>query len=266
VLGAGGFVQVPVCYAAKLLRIPIFIHQQDVVPTLANSLVAPMATKITTTFETSLRDFPSGSGLQSTTSQKVFWTGNPVRPGLDKVSREKAYKFFKLDPNLPTILITGGSSGAAGLNKLVWQSLPDLTKVGQVIHVTGRGKNRDIDQKNYHAYAFISEWELALIVSDLVITRAGVTIITELSALEKPSIIMPMPSTHQEKNATLLFERQAALVLDQTETTPTDLARAVRSLLEDQKLRQKFARNIKKIMPANSVQRIAKIISEKIIV
>jgi UDP-N-acetylglucosamine--N-acetylmuramyl-(pentapeptide) pyrophosphoryl-undecaprenol N-acetylglucosamine transferase len=262
VLGAGGFVQVPLIWAAWLLRLRTHIHQQDIAPTLANSLCAPIAKTISVTFASSTRDFYSGLGLwRETTATRITITGNPCRDNIFRASRPEAQKFFQLDPSWPTVYILGGGSGAAGINKLVYEALPELTRTVQVIHSTGRGKHHsNVKIERYHSFEYISRQDLALAAADIVIGRAGVYMLTELSNLGKTSIIIPMPQSHQEQNARLLYEQQAALVLDQNETTPEHLVSVVRRLLFDFPLQEHLRQNIKKIMPHNSASQVAKII------
>lgn len=266
VLGAGGFVQVPVVWAAWLLRIPVLLHQQDVSPTLSNSMSASFASRITTTFEQSLRDFHSGSGFFGSRKKKrdqlVVWTGNPFRESLHSGSKEQARKYFKLSSDLPVLLVTGGGGGAEGLNRLVYQSLPRLTKSLQVIHGIGAGKKYNLEFPNYHPYEFIERMDLAYAISDLVISRAGISTITELANLGKISIIIPIPGTHQELNAGLLYERQAAIVMDQTITDSEKLVSVVRQLLLDGETQKQLHKNISGLMPKKAAEKIAKLAQE----
>ncbi len=264
VVGAGGFVQVPLLYAAWILRVPIIIHQQDVDRTLSNALCAPIATKITVTFEHSTRDFSQGVGLFSERNNKVLWTGNPVRFEIsDLPPKSEALKFFKLVENLPVILITGGSSGAQGLNLLIEQALPQLTLFAQIIHTTGKPKASDLSVKQqYHPYQYIERMDMAYAAADVVISRAGLSAISELSVLRKPAVIIPMPNTHQESNAAMLWSKKAAVVLDQDGTEPSDLVKEIRRLLLDGNLQKTITDNMADIMPRGAEKRIARIIYE----
>ena len=262
VFGAGGFVQVPVIYAAWVLRIPVIIHQQDVDVTLSNSLCAPFATKITVSFEHSMRDFSQGLGFFKSPHTKIVWTGNPVRESLSTSHREEAVQFFHLDSTVPTVLITGGSSGAYKLNELIAQALPELLKVAQIIHTVG--VNGTISQKfeRYHPYTFIDRMDLALSVADAVVSRAGMSAISELSLTRKPSIVIPMPDTHQESNAALLWNQKAAVVLDQTTLTSQELVSEINKLLLDGQRREELSKNIHELMPEHATKNIAIIIKE----
>lgn len=266
VVGAGGYVQVPVIIAAWMLRIPRVIHQQDLVPTFSNKFITPLANKITTTFEKSTKDFSQGLGFSKSykSYNKMEWTGNPclVKPA----SKEEAIKLFNLDSDWPTVLVIGGGSGAMGLNQSLTHNLPELLKSVQVIHSTGRGKmirpqlNSAELHDRYHQYEFIDRMDLAYAAADVVIARAGIGSITELSALGKISIIVPMPNSHQEINAQYLYERGAAVVLDQSDITPDLLAKVVKKILFDAKVQKDLIEGMKGIMPADSTQRMLSVI------
>jgi UDP-N-acetylglucosamine--N-acetylmuramyl-(pentapeptide) pyrophosphoryl-undecaprenol N-acetylglucosamine transferase len=266
VMGAGGFVQVPVVWAAWILNIPVLLHQQDVASTLSNSLSAPFARRITTTFEQSRGNFHSGSGFfgshKRNKNPRVVWTGNPFRESILEATKDEARKHFKLDDELPVLLVTGGGGGAQGINNLLYKALPDLTKAVQIIHGTGVGKKYSIAYDNYHAYEFIDRMDLAYAASDLVISRAGISTITELANLGKISIIIPIPRTHQEINAQLLYQMQAAIILDQNQTNSEFLVSLIRKLLLDGDTQKLLHHNISKLMPKKAAAKIAKLALE----
>ncbi|HEX3099447.1 MAG TPA: UDP-N-acetylglucosamine--N-acetylmuramyl-(pentapeptide) pyrophosphoryl-undecaprenol N-acetylglucosamine transferase [Patescibacteria group bacterium] len=271
VVGAGGYIQVPVIIAAWMLRIPRVIHQQDIIPTVSNKISAPFANKITTTFEKSVKDFPQGLGFEKNYSQynKVQWTGNPteLKTALHKAEQKNAaLNVFKLEHDWPTVLVFGGGSGARGLNEAVAHNLPELLKAAQVIHSTGVGKRirPSVDiahgHDRYHQFEFIDQMDKAYAAADVVIGRAGIGTITALSALGKVSIIVPMPDSHQETNAQYLYDRNAAIILDQSDIAEDTLAKAVRKVLFDQELQQEIQGNIRTIMPANATEKVLAII------
>jgi UDP-N-acetylglucosamine--N-acetylmuramyl-(pentapeptide) pyrophosphoryl-undecaprenol N-acetylglucosamine transferase len=268
VIGAGGYVQVPVMIAAWMMGIPRLIHQQDIVPTFSNRLVSIIANKITVTFEKSTKDFFQGSGFEKNyqTDQKIFWTGNPSRLDIKTIqsdnSKAEGLKLFKLKDDLPVVLVMGGGSGAMGLNNLVIKNLPDLIKSAQVIHSAGAGKRlqppTDLPEihDRYRQYEFIDHMNLAYAASDIIISRAGVGTITELAIVGKPSIVIPMPDSHQEWNAQFLFDHQAALILDQSEVEPDTLGKLIRKVMFDAKLQKNLQKNISNIMPLNATQNV----------
>jgi UDP-N-acetylglucosamine--N-acetylmuramyl-(pentapeptide) pyrophosphoryl-undecaprenol N-acetylglucosamine transferase len=262
VFGAGGFVQGPVVWAAWLLHIPVVIHQQDVLPGLANRLSQWFASAITVTFEYSIRDFSQGFGffLKRQKTEKVHWTGNPFAMEWKNKTREEGLRKFGLDPELPTLLVTGGGTGAEGLNEIVHAAVPELTKYLQILHATGKGKNKYKPQDRYFPVEFISNMDDAYAAADVVIARAGLGTITELSQLGKVSIIVPMPNSHQAFNGQVLARSGAAIVQSQAALTPEILSIGIRKLLFDAELQKTLRKNIQKVIPSNAADKIATII------
>lgn len=253
VLSAGSFVSVPLVWAAQYLKIPVLIHQQDIRPGLANRLMAPTAKIITTTFEKSVADYGA----------KAVWVGNPCRLP-DSGSLARMIEAFRLKPELPLVLVLGGSTGSQALNFLLANSLEELSKICQVIHVTGQNKqiNKSI-LKNYQAYEFLDHDKVLALMTraDLVISRAGLSTLTELSSLAKPTILVPLPKTHQEDNANLFLEREAAVVLRGGDLKPDKLVETVKEILENDVLRAHLRKNIKDIMPSGANEALKLIIN-----
>ena len=133
VIGAGSFVQVPVIFATHFFKrkTKILIHQQDIQKGLANTLCSPFANTITVGTEKSLQDFPPS---------KTIFTGNPYRKDIREGITSIAFKIFKLEQDIPVVLVVGGGTGSAALNRLVLQSLLPLTAFCQIIHITGKNK------------------------------------------------------------------------------------------------------------------------------
>ncbi len=260
--GGGSFVQVPVVWAAWFLKIPVVLHQQDIVPSLANRLCQCIAKKITVTFEKSLTDFQNNLGLfySREPTEKNILTGNPSRYILKQLDREKALKFFALKNNLPALLVLGGGTGAEFLNTLVIKALPNLFKTIQIIHCAGLGKQTSPRSENYFPHEFITRMDLAYAAADFVLCRAGLSTITELSSLQKISIMVPLPKTHQEYNAALMAEFRAAIVVEQKKMSPQMLIQIIRKLLFDIESQNSIKRNLSKLMPKNSAEKISEII------
>ncbi len=247
VMTAGGFVSVPLVWAAWALRIPIIVHQQDIIPGLANRLMAVVATYITVTFAKSKDDY----------GEKAVWTGNPVREEFREIV------FSNIDPDKKTIVIIGGGTGSEAINKLVRDSLSQLTTLGYVIHSTGRQvKETLVTVSNYEPHEFLSVTEMAQAVkqADLVITRAGMGTLSEVAAVGRATIIIPMPKSHQEANAKLFADNKAAIVLDQDQLTPDLFVLKIREVLSDNNLRQELSNNMKEIMKPNSNQNMLNLI------
>jgi UDP-N-acetylglucosamine--N-acetylmuramyl-(pentapeptide) pyrophosphoryl-undecaprenol N-acetylglucosamine transferase len=266
VMSAGSFTSVPAVWAAWLLRVPVLIHQQDARPGLANKLMAPFARAITVTFEKSLADY----------GKKAVWTGNPVRqfsifpPEADQPWAGKQFsikeirKKFGLRDDMPTVLVIGGGTGALAINELINKALPELTKFCRIIHITGKDKKPNIKYQisNYKNYDFLNAEQMAeaYAAADVVISRCGMGVLTELSYLGKPTILIPMPDSHQEENAAIFAKKKAAIVLNQEELTPEKLADNIKKLLNDEMLRGKLSGNIKEVIKRGANEEIVKIV------
>ncbi len=251
IISAGGFVSVPVVWVGWLLGRKILIHQQDAKAGLANKLMASFARVITVTFEKSLRDY----------GKKARWIGNPVRS--QKSESQKVRKSFNLKSDLPIALILGGGTGSVFLNNLVVDSLKELTKICQIIHLTGKGKKLKIpiSIENYYSYEFFSREQMAEAQTraDVVVSRCGMATLTELSYLGKPSILIYLPG-HQEHNARIFEEYSAAIVLDQPVLEKTFFIKKVKKLLNDKKLQKQFTKNIQQVIKKQASEALAKII------
>lgn len=249
IIGTGGYISVPVIWAGWVNRIKILLHQQDITPSLSNILGINLANKITVSFEKSLRNFPS---------TKTIWTGNPVQQSILQGDFEVANQIYDLDKNLPLILVMGGGTGALGLNTIVNQSLSELIKFSQIIVLTGPGKRiKGIENSRFKQFEFIKDGMNDLLArADLVVARAGLSTITELSALGKLSILIPMLNTHQEKNSEYLAERNAAIVISQLNLSPSILVRKIKDILNNDPVRNNLQQNISNIMKKNSVDLI----------
>jgi len=255
VVGAGSFVTVPVAYAAWLLRIPILIHQQDVLVGLANRLVVPLATTITTAFETTTRSLPL---------DKTLWTGNPVREDILTAERRLGREIFSLDNDRPTVLVFGGGTGAQRINQLIAEAASVLAERVQIIHLTGRGHQAvDIRHPRYHQYEFLTDtMGEAYAVADLVVCRAGLGTISELSALGKPAIVLPMPDSHQEVNARFLADHQAAVVLDQRSLTVGRFTDEILAVATDQARQRQLSENMSRLTHQDAVESLIREIDQ----
>lgn len=252
VMVAGAYVGVPIAWAAMLAGVPVLVHQQDISTGLANKLMANVAKKITVSFDVSLRDFPSS---------KTVLTGNPLRGEFYHCDQEKSRAFFKLKKDLPVILITGGGTGSKTINELLEKSLPKIVQFAQVIHTSGFGKRIGFDSENYNQYEFLShEMPEALCAADLVVSRAGLSTLTELSVCAKPAIIIPLHKTHQEFNAKYFQKHNAAVVLSEPSLNPEVFTSSLRGLIADKNKLKSLSENIKKIMPSDGAKRVSAIL------
>ncbi len=254
VVSAGGFVSVPVAVAAFVLRKKILIHQLDITKGLANRLMTPLADRITVSYTASLEDFPES---------KVVYTGTPVRQELFAGDRDRGVQAFGIDPQMPVLLVWGGGTGSLYLNKVVIAALPELLLDMQVIHITGAGKSVPPiaikeNQDRYHQFEFIVE-ELpnVLAVADLVVCRAGMGTLTEIAALGKAAIVVPIPGTQQEANAKFFFERQGVIMGSQEQLSAQQFAQEVRELMDDADARHFLSTKVATLYADNAAERLA---------
>lgn len=259
---AGGFVAVPVAWAAWFFGARIVIHQQDAEIGLANKLISPLAESITTAFEETAKSFYSGSGVFGKLKPKATWVGNPIRPEIFAKS-SVAKQTFNLSEDLPILLILGGATGSLQINGLIEKTLPELVKSFQVVHQTGQGKNLiKFKHANYHSQELIPypEYASLLYLAHAVVARAGLSTIAELSALGKAAVVIPMPHTHQEANALILHEALSAIVFMRQQANPEYLLKALNDIKFNQDLYKVLCKNIFSIMPHDAAKRIASII------
>lgn len=250
IVTAGGYVSVPLVILGRFMGVKSWVHQQDVIPGLANKIMSRFATKISVTFEDSKSAFPR---------RKTTLTGNAVRPSIADGSRKSAYKKFGLDSDRKTLLVLGGGGGARWINEAVSAVAKDLTKEWQVLHITGSNKYTSVNVQSDHYILepMVNDMDDAFAVADVVLCRAGLGTITELNFIGKPAIIVPIPNSHQEMNAFFLYEHQAALILDQTETTPQILLNTIRTIMDNEDVQLRFTANMKLAFPKDGTKRIA---------
>ena len=231
VFSKGGFVTVPVVIAASRRKIPTFIHESDMTPGLANKICIPFATKVCCNFPETISNLPK---------DKAVLTGTPIRQELLTGSREKGLAFTGLSPDKPVILIIGGSLGATAVNEAVRSILPELLEDFQVVHLCGKGKLDESlrDTKGYIQYEYIKK-ELAdlFALADIVISRAGANAICELSALNKPNLLIPLSARasrgDQILNARSFEHLGYSKVLEEEEITKESLLDAVHDLYKN---------------------------------
>jgi UDP-N-acetylglucosamine--N-acetylmuramyl-(pentapeptide) pyrophosphoryl-undecaprenol N-acetylglucosamine transferase len=254
IITAGSFASVPLVYAAYFKKIPILIHQQDVRPGLANKLMAPLARVITVVFEKSLVDY----------GPKAVLVGNPLILPDNFYWPENINASFYNSSKL-LVLCIGGGTGAKDLNSLMYETKDKLKDVCNIVHLTGRGKNDKISESdNYQVVEFLEHSKVLALMkrADLVVTRCGLGVLTELSALAKASILIPMPKSHQEDNALIFSKNDAGIYLKQNEIKGEDLVKEISKLLNNPEKRQELSKNIYKMIKKGAEKKIAGIIQE----
>jgi UDP-N-acetylglucosamine--N-acetylmuramyl-(pentapeptide) pyrophosphoryl-undecaprenol N-acetylglucosamine transferase len=244
VVAKGGYGSVPTIMAARILRIPVIIHESDAKPGRASMLAAKFAAKIAISFDSAAGYFPKN------VQGKIARTGIPVRKALMRTEREGARQFLNLEANVPTILILGGSQGSQRINDTVISALPDLVSFANVIHQTGVKLFKEVDglakvalagsphAERYHAFDYLTETALqrSAGAADLVVSRAGAGAIAEISLWKKPAILIPIPesvSHDQRTNAFAYARTGAAVVLEEENLSPHILASEARRITSD---------------------------------
>ncbi|MCX5677710.1 MAG: undecaprenyldiphospho-muramoylpentapeptide beta-N-acetylglucosaminyltransferase [Candidatus Omnitrophica bacterium] len=238
VVGFGGYVSFPVIFAAGLVGIPTIAHEQNVVPGRANKLLFKFVSKIAVSFE----ETKDAIGRYS---EKCVLTGNPIRSEISKGDRAYGMKRFGLDGNKLTILVIGGSQGAAFLNRTFIDALsimdPGQRCSVQVIHITGV-KDYEWALKayeelgiDYRVHSFLDRIEEAYASADLVVTRSGASAIFELAFLKKPMILIPYPyaMSHQLDNARVFQQDGAAILVEEKDLSAGIFSNLILGLIKD---------------------------------
>lgn len=240
----GGYVCLPVGLSAKLLGIPLVIHDSDAHPGLTNRILAKWAYRIGT--GAPLKHYPYPAAI-------TRYVGIPIANEFvpfDEVSQRAAKKQLGFDPDGPLVVVTGGGLGARRMNDAVAQTLHDLLAATSVVLVSGSGQYDALrattpqDDQRFQLHAFVSKGMFTMLgAADIVVTRAGATTILELAALAKPTILVPngyLTGGHQLKNAAAFAENGAVAVIDEHEldNNPKVLVDTVRELLADPSKRQ----------------------------
>ena len=230
VFAKGGFVSLPVVKAARKLKIPCLIHESDMTPGLANRLCFKDATRVLCNFPETLEKLPAG---------KSFVSGCPIRESLKNGSREAALAFTGLKGEKPVMLQIGGSLGAAAINAMIREKLPELLERFDIVHLCGKGHvDESLKQEGYVQFEYVNEEMKDLFaLADVIVSRAGANAICELLYLKKPNLLIPLPLSASRGDQILnarSFEKQGfSVVLDQDNMTADDLVSALFKLYEE---------------------------------
>jgi UDP-N-acetylglucosamine--N-acetylmuramyl-(pentapeptide) pyrophosphoryl-undecaprenol N-acetylglucosamine transferase len=257
VFSKGGFVSVPVVRAAASLKIPCIIHESDMTPGLANRLCIPVASKVCCTFPETLQEIPE---------DKAVLTGSPIRAELSEGSRLRGMEMCGFNTSKPVIMVIGGSQGAAGINTLVRDALPQLLEDFQIVHICGKEKidNLLLNTKGYKQFEYVkNDLKDLFAMADIVISRAGANAICELLALKKPNLLIPLPA-HASRGDQILnaksFETQGfSMVADEDYLTAVTLTEKIHELYFT---RQKYVEAMHNSKIKNSIDTIVELIEE----
>ena len=258
VVGFGGYVSCPVIIAAALFRIPVIVHEQNVIPGRANKLLFKFADKVAVSF-------------QETAAERGVFTGNPMRSEVLKDDRAGGIRRFGLDQAKFTILVIGGSQGAHFLNETFVSAMAnvdkDMLSSFQVIHLTGI-KDYEWAVKAYggiaglesRVYSFIDRIDEAYSASDLVVTRAGASAIFEIACFARPMILVPYPfaMSHQAENARVFAEKGAAIVIDENILSANVFKDNISELFRDKEKLKRLGEAAKRLSSPDASAKLAK--------
>jgi UDP-N-acetylglucosamine--N-acetylmuramyl-(pentapeptide) pyrophosphoryl-undecaprenol N-acetylglucosamine transferase len=261
VVGFGGYVSMPAYVAARRRRIPIVAHEGNALPGLANRFAATFCTRHVAT------SFPH------TVLRHGRYVGLPIRrliSELDRAAlRDTARATFRLDPDLPTVLVTGGSSGARRLNASVSGAAPALAGAGvQVLHISGPAGNVDLDlpagSPPYVVEPFVTRMDLAYAAADLVVCRAGANTVTETAAVGLPAVFVPLPigNGEQARNARPLVDAGGALMVSDAAFTAQWVRTTLPALVTDTDRLAAMARAGSGLFRRDADRRLAELVVE----
>jgi UDP-N-acetylglucosamine--N-acetylmuramyl-(pentapeptide) pyrophosphoryl-undecaprenol N-acetylglucosamine transferase len=271
VVGMGGYVSLPVCMAAASLRVPVVLHEQNIVLGLANKVCKPLARRIGVSFEDTLE----------TVGDKGVLVGNPVSPEIAEADataeRARGLNRFGLDPDRKTLLVFGGSLGARRINEAalgladIWRDRSDR----QVVHILGRGaytQLSDADRAKLDAGALIYKTEdyvdrmvEAYALADVALCRGGATTLAEIAIFGLPSIVVPYPhhrDRQQEKQGRVFETASAAIVLPDDQTTAERVAEHADRLLDDDVLLKQMSEAATRLARPNAARDFAGVVHE----
>jgi len=263
VVGTGGYVSGPVVYAAARLGIPTLIHEQNVEPGMANAFLSRYADAIAVSFPESKARFRRG--------RRILHTGNPCATNVLHADKKKGYASLGIPDGSRVVLVVGGSRGARALNEAVPGIAAAVSRLDGVwlVAVTGdvhyeqmkaRLDRLPEDQtRRLRVVPYLDNMPEVLAASSLIISRAGASMIAEITALGVPSILVPSPNVthnHQEANARSLADAGAAVMMLERELTGPKLAGTVARIMGDEPARRAMLEAAKALATPDSAERI----------
>jgi len=270
VFSKGGYGSVPVVFAAWVYRIPILLHETDLVPGLSNRRLSRFASAVAVSFRKVYTGFPE--------ARKVFVAGTPLRAAFEALpDQATARRSLGLHDRKPVIFVTGGSQGAQRINTVVTTVIPRLILEAQILHQVGENNfaavteflSKDLRHfpgiEDYHVVGSLSEEDMAasLAAADLIISRAGGTALAEIAAAGKPAILIPLleaAQDHQWENAYFFREQGASVVLDEANLTPALFEATVRRILGNPQDLRLMGQRVRTLHRAGAAGEIAEVL------
>ncbi|MGM0436874.1 MAG: undecaprenyldiphospho-muramoylpentapeptide beta-N-acetylglucosaminyltransferase [Bacillota bacterium] len=267
VFGTGGFVAGSVVLAGFLSRKPTIIHEQNVYPGVTNKILSKFSDKIAINFKEAKKFFPNKI------RNKIIYTGNPVREIILQTKRSEGIKYFNFKSSAKTVLIFGGSQGAESINKSVAEVYKYIIENNnlQLIHITGKNnykevinylKEKEIKLDNcpgIRIISYLEHMEYAYAAADLVISRAGATALSEITAKGLAAILIPYPyatGDHQKFNAQFLADNDAAIIIEEEKINEKFLLQNFKNIINDELLLNKMSENSNKLGEKKAVKKI----------
>jgi UDP-N-acetylglucosamine--N-acetylmuramyl-(pentapeptide) pyrophosphoryl-undecaprenol N-acetylglucosamine transferase len=264
VFSKGGFTSFPVLVAARFFRIPVIIHESDSAPGRVNAWSGKFAQKVAISYPEAAEYFPLG---------RTALTGNPIREDLVRPSGKDAFKELGLDPNIPVLLILGGSQGAQKINEQIETLAPRLIEKYQIIHQTGEANSAAVqtlvqgliagnpNASRYRVYGYLdtNTIRLASEAASLIVSRAG-SAIFEIAAWGVPAILIPITSSnadHQRKNAFAYARAGGANVIEEANLAPNLLMSEIDRLMTDKEKRESMIKSAKEFSKLDAATKIA---------
>lgn len=270
VIGTGGYVCGSVLLAAWMMNVPTLIHEQNAFPGVTNKILARLVDIVAVNFADAKKYFPKNS--------RIIVTGNPIRGNMLSISKDEGLKEFGFTNELPVVFVVGGSRGAKRLNESVLLLAKHCVdeKGFQMLHMTGETQYEDVmgkyksegidtEAKNLKVVPFLYNMPYALAASDMIISRCGASTLSEITALGKPSILIPYPyatDNHQEYNARALEKNGAAIVILERELNAEILYNEVADMLSKPEKASQMGRKSKELGRTDAAYVIVKAAAE----
>jgi UDP-N-acetylglucosamine--N-acetylmuramyl-(pentapeptide) pyrophosphoryl-undecaprenol N-acetylglucosamine transferase len=259
VFGVGGYVSLPLMWAAQRAGIPTVLHEQNRLLGAANRILAPRAARILLSFPDTIGEIPT---------ERASVVGNPVRAAfLSPLDQRPARARFGLDPDTPVVLVSGGSQGAQSINRAVADALSRFSREqAQFLWMAGSAgvaaarEAARLAPVRVEVFPFIEDMAGACAAADLIVGRAGASSTAEIAMLHKPSILIPFPhatDNHQEHNARSFAEAGAAVLLEDVNCTGESLVRHIAELLGDRERLEQMGRAAGKLARPGAAESIA---------
>lgn len=265
IFSKGGYGAFPMLFVARIYRIPVIIHDSDAIPGRVSRWSGKFAKRVGVAFASAAAYFKK---------EKTEVVGNPIRKRVLGGNKEIAKENFSILSEKPVLFFIGGSQGAQPINQIILAGLPDFVNDFELIHITGERNFQDVTDEasvilnadtkgGYHVYSFMKEADLrqAYAVADLIVARASASVIFEIAAVGKPSLLIPLPhsaSDHQRANAYEYAKISGAMIIEESNATPYLVRHTILRLFENSEELAKMARGAQRFARIDSAEVIAR--------